>query len=226
MVKIKDIPLNDRPIERLINNGVENLSTEEILAIIIKTGSKKYSSKEIASQILSEIKEVNKLKNINLNTLLKIDGIGIKKASVLLASIELGKRINSVLDTLNDIKITNSLQVYNYYRNIIGDKEQEYFCCIYLDSNKKVLESKTLFIGTLNYSMVHPRDIFKEAYIVGAISIICVHNHPSGEIFPSKKDRELTNHLIQIGNIMGIKIDDHIIIGDNKYYSFFENNDI
>ena len=226
MVKIKDIPINDRPVERLINKGVENLSNDELIAIIIKTGNKHYSSKEVASQILKEIKNIKNLKNINLNTLLKINGIGIKKASILLASIELGKRVNNEIDNLNGLKITNSQIVYNYYKNIIGSKEQEYFCCLYLDNNKRVIEDKILFIGTLNYSMVHPREIFKEAYVVGAVSIICIHNHPTGSIFPSKQDIDLTNHLKQIGSIMGININDHIIIGSDNYYSFFENNDI
>ena len=222
MVKIKDIPKEERPVERLITKGPSNLSTEELIAILIKTGTKKKSSKELATEILKETKSVDGMKNINMSILTKIDGIGIFKASILLAAIELGKRVNSVNKTLYNQKITSSSQIYDYYKNIIGNKEQEYFCCLYLNNNKILIKDKVLFIGTLNYSMVHPREVFKEAYLVGATSIICLHNHPTGNINPSKKDIELTNDLIQIGKIHDIHIDDHIIVSKgNKKISFF-----
>ena len=106
----------------------------------------------------------------------------------------------------------------------LNDKQQEHFYCLYLDNSKRVIKDKLLFIGTINYSVVHPREIFKEAYMLSASSIICVHNHPTGNVLPSKQD--LTNNLINIGNIMGIKVIDHVIIGQNNYYSFLENGDI
>ena len=217
MVKIKDIPINDRPIERLINNGVDTLTNEELLAILLKTGSKKFSSKELAERILSEINGIQGLKTINFNQLINIDGIGKTKASSIIAAIELSKRVDS---------INNIYLVFKYYQNTLKDKSQEYFYCMYLSSNKKVLESKLLFIGTLNYSLIHPREIFKEAYLVGATSIICIHNHPTGEVQPSQMDINMTKELIDIGNVLGIKVDDHIIIGKDKYYSFFENSNI
>ena len=225
-VKIKDIPKEDRPCERLIENGVETLSNEELLAIIFKTGTKGNSAKDLGCQILSKIENLKKLNDINLEFLKKFNGIGMSKACNLLAAIELGKRINREIDTIKNIKLTSADIVYKYYKEKIGDKKQEYFYAIYLDTRKKIIGDKLLFIGTVNYSLVHPREIFKEAYLLGASAIICVHNHPGGNPLPSKQDFEITNNLIEASRILGIKLLDHIIICKNNYYSFLENNDI
>ena len=222
-MKIKDMPEKERPVERLLENGSENLNNEELLSILIKTGTKEKSSRELASIILKETEgDLNKL---NLQILKEIKGIGKTKAAVL-AGIELGKRINKKIKTLNEKKITDTKIVFEYYKDIFINKKQEYFYCIYLDTNKKVIKEKLLFIGTLDRSLVHPREVFKEAFNVSASCIICIHNHPSGNIMPSKNDYEITKKLVEIGEIMGIKIIDHIIIGQEKYYSFYENNDI
>ena len=225
-VKIKSLPINDRPIERMIINGKESLSNEELLAIIFKSGTKGISSKELSSSLLSKIGNIKKLSDINLEYLSKFKGIGKTKACNLLAAIELGKRINSEVDTLNNIKLNNSELVYKFYKDKLGDKKQEYFYCIYLDTSKKVINDKLLFIGTINYSLVHPREVFKEAYLNGASAIICIHNHPSGNVLPSKQDIEITKNLISVGNMLGVKVVDHIIVGKNNYYSFLENGDI
>ena len=116
--------------------------------------------------------------------------------------------------------------MYKFYKDKIGNKKQEYFYCVYLDNQKNIIDDKLLFIGTINYSVVHPREIFKEAYILGASAIICVHNHPGNNPLPSKQDLEVTNNLIDVGKMLGIKVVDHIIICKEKYYSFLENNDI
>jgi len=226
MVKIKDIPINDRPMERLILNGVESLSNEELLAIILKTGTKGNSAKELGSLLLSKIGGIKKLNDINFEYLNKFKGIGKSKACILLATIELSKRINREVDSIKDIKLNNSELVYKFYKDKIGNKKQEHFYCVYLDNQKKIIGDKLLFIGTINYSLVHPREIFKEAYLLGASAIICVHNHPGGNPLPSRQDLEVTNNLIEVGKILGIKIVDHIIICKEKYYSFLENNDI
>ena len=225
-VKIKDIPKNDRPCERLIEYGVENLSNEELLAIIFKTGTKGNSAKDLGNQLLSKIENIKKLNDINLEFLRNFKGIGISKACNLLASIELGKRINREVDSLKNVKLTSSELVYRYYKDKIGEKKQEYFYAIYLDNGKKIIGDKLLFIGTVNYSLVHPREIFKEAYLLGSSAIICIHNHPAGNPIPSKQDFEITNNLIEVSKILGIKFLDHIIISKNNYYSFLENNDI
>ena len=166
--------------------------------------------------------KINDLKDINLESLLKIKGIGKVKACELLASIELGKRINIEFDNINKIKIVNAESVFNYYKNVLKDKKQEYFYCIYLDTKNNIIKDKMLFKGTINESLVHPREVFKEAYLLSASSIICIHNHPSGNTNPSKNDEMLTKQLKKCGELLGIKVLDHIIISNNSYFSFLE----
>ena len=222
-VKIKDLNLLDRPRERLVKYGAEVLSDSELLAILINSGNNKNSAKDIAGILLSKCGGISNLANMNYDKLIKIDGIKFSKAALILAVIETSKRMNKSILDLNGIKLNNTNLVYEYYKEL-GNMKQECFYCIYLDNNKKVICDKKLFMGTLNYSLVHPREVFKEAYMNSAQAIICVHNHPSGNINPSKQDIEITNNLVGLGNIHGIKIVDHIIIGKKKYFSFLEND--
>ena len=224
-VKLKELPVLERPRERLINVGVENLSDEELLAIILKTGSKEMSVKELSSYILSSFGGIENLKKLKYHEVKKIKGIGEAKACMLVAISEIVRRMNRKVITLMGTKLNTPLKIFEFYKSKINN-EQEQFYCIYLDASKKIIEEKLLFIGTANYSLVHPRDIFKEAYLLNATSIICVHNHPSGEVKPSKEDINLTNRLKEIGVLFGIRVIDHIIIGDDKYYSFLENGKI
>ncbi len=221
---LKDMPLSERPRERLINDGVGSLSNEELLSIILKTGLVGESVKVLATRIISSVKEISDLKYLNYHQILKIKGIGPAKATSLIATIELGKRLSINQVSINNLKITNSKLVFEYYKNIIGYKQQEYFYCLYLDNSKQVIKDKLLFIGTINYSVVHPREIFKEAYLVSASFIICIHNHPSGSLIPSNEDITLTKRLVEISNLLGIKIIDHLIISNLGYYSFYESN--
>ena len=223
-VKIKDLTTLDRPRERLIKYGAKALSDSELLAILLISGNNKYSVKDLASIVLKSCGGLSNLKDINYETLTKIDGIKESKACIILSCMELANRINSNVIDIRKCKLNNSSLVFEYYKNIFKDLKQEHFYCVYLDSSKKVIADKCLFKGTLNYSLVHPREVFKEAYLLSASAIICVHNHPSGNIKPSNQDIEITNNLISIGNLHGIKIVDHIIIGNDKYYSFYENN--
>ena len=223
-MKIKELPLSDRPVERLINSGSESLSNQELIAIILKTGTKELSSKELALEILKK-RDIKSLADIRLEELLSIKGIGIKKASVLLASLELSKRINEKIETLKS-KMNNPNLLFEYYKNKLSNKKQEHFYAVYLDLKGKIIKDKLLFIGTINYSIVSPREIFKEAYLIDASSIVIIHNHPTGDVIPSKNDLETTSKLIEVGNILGIKVLDHIIIGKDKYYSLIENGDI
>lgn len=226
MVKIKEIPVNDRPRERLINSGSNTLSNEELLAIILDTGTKDKSAKDLAISVLSKINHISELKDINYQNLISIKGIGISKATKILSLIELSKRINVKLETLNNIKANNSKVIYEYFKDKLMDEKQEYFYCLYLNNKKRIIKNKLLYIGTINQTLIHPRDIFKEAYLLSASAIICIHNHPSGNTAPSKEDIIMTKNLKEVGLIMGINVVDHIIIGKNSYYSFFENGDI
>lgn len=223
-MKIKEIPINDRPVERLINKGSEALSNDELLAILLRTGTKEMSAKDLGTLILNKV-GIGELRNITYEQLISIKGVGSKKAGTIMAAIELSKRMNQKVVNLRG-EFNDPLKLYNHYREILKDKNQEHFYVVYLDIRNKIIKDKLLFIGTANYSTVHPRDIFKEAYLNGAISIVVIHNHPSGEVLPSKNDLETTKQLVAVGNLLGIKVMDHIIIGENKYYSFCENGDI
>lgn len=225
-VRIKDMCIFDRPRERLIKYGCENLSDSEILSILIGSGNNKNSAKDLANIILKKCDGINNLIKYNYISLTQISGIKMSKACIILAAIELARRCNKKVANISNIKLNNCKLVYDYYKEILKDKKQEYFYCIYLDSNKRVICDKLLFKGTLNYSLIHPREVFKEAYMQSAQAIICVHNHPSGNVKPSIQDLESTNNLVEIGRIHGIKLLDHIIIGNDNYYSFLENNKI
>ena len=223
-IKIKDIPKGDRPRERMLNLGKENLSDEELLAIIIKTGTKGISVKDIAREVLNEIKNIHNLENINIHTLSKIKGLGKIKTIEIMAAIELGKRIFLAKENEDNIIYNNPEVIYKNNLYLFKGKKQEFFYCLYLDNKNKLIERKLLFMGTINRSIVHPREIFKEAYLTSCSSIVCMHNHPSGDINPSMEDIYLTKSLIKIGKIQGINIIDHIIIGDDNYYSFYNHN--
>ena len=223
-VMIREIPREERPRERLVKYGAKNLSTEDLIAIILKTGTKEYSSKYLAGEVLKLVKEVPDLKRVTLSKLIKINGIGAVKAIELVAAIELGRRVYEDKPVINNIKITNAEKIYDYFKSDLSNQSQEYFYAVYLDSAKKIIDKKMLFKGTLNKSLVHPREIFKEAYLSSAASIICVHNHPSGLVIPSEEDINITSSLVKIGLLQGIPIVDHIIIGNNNYFSFYEND--
>lgn len=224
MINFKNIPNSDKPRERLFNYGANNLSNEELISIILKTGSKKYSVKEVSLKLLEEIKDITKLNDIGISSLMKIDGIGRVKAIELKAALELGRRVYYNNKNIEKIKFNNPINVYEYFKDIFYDKKQEFFYCVYLDTKGNYIDKKCLFIGTINNSVIHPREIFKEAYLLSANSIICVHNHPSGDSSPSKEDILVTKKLQELGIIHGIKILDHIIIGNNNYYSFNDNS--
>lgn len=226
MVKIKNIPINDRPRERLLQSGGTSLNNEELLSIILGSGNKNKGVKDIANTLLSSVKDIKELKNLNYQELIKIDGIGNAKACILLAIFELSKRMNQNIVSLNGIIFNNPDIIFEYFKDKFSLEMQENFYCVYLDSKKRIISSKLLFKGTVDRSLVHPREVFKEAYLLSASSIICIHNHPSGNINPSKEDCFLTKMLKEVGEIMGIEVNDHIIIGKDKYYSFFENGEI
>lgn len=224
-VKIKKIPINDRPRERLINYGSNSLSNEELLSILLNSGTKNISVKNLASIILSKTNNLKDLEKLSYHDLISIKGVGSAKASIILSFLELSKRIKMEDNKIINIKLNEPSKVFNYFKYRVN-KYQEEFYCIYLDAKKKVINSKLLFIGTVNHSMVHPRDIFKEAYSLNAAFIICVHNHPSGDVNPSLDDINVTKRIFEIGNLMGIKLVDHIIVSKKKYYSFLENGKI
>lgn len=222
-MKIKDIPVSERPRERLIEYGSTSLSNEEILAIILKQGTRNKSAKDLGLDLINSIGSISNLENITLEKLINIKGIGQAQALTLLASIELGRRVFLKKDYDKKYILSSSSKIYEYMKYLLINKKQEYFYCLYVNSRKELIERKLLFMGTVNSSPVHPREIFKNAYLNSAAGIICVHNHPSGDITPSKEDIFLTENLLKIGKINGIPVLDHIIVGNNSYYSMYDS---
>lgn len=222
--KIKDIPITERPRERLKLVGVENLSDKELIAIILKTGTKEKSVNDLAIEILKKYK-LEELKNININSLLGIKGVGEVKAIELISAIELGKRIFLNKKNLFE-KLDTPEKLWEYTKYLFYDLKQEYFYCLYFNNKQQLIGEKLLFMGTINKSVTHPREIFKEAYLLSASSIVCMHNHPSGDTTPSKEDIDFTNVLCSIGKVQGIPILDHIIVSNYSFYSFYEHSKI
>lgn len=222
--KIKEYPKEERPRERLKEVGADNLSDRELLSILLKTGMKNKNVTELALDILNKY-TLKELQNISYYNLIKIKGIGEVKAIELLASIELGKRI--FLREKNKLKKLSSPElIWKDSKYLFSNQKQEMFYCLYFNNNQELLERKLLFMGTINQSTIHPREIFKEAYRLSASSIVCMHNHPSNNINPSKEDLIFTEKLMRTGTIQGIPIIDHIIVGEDSFYSFYEHKNI
>lgn len=218
--KIKEIPITERPRERLKQVGPSFLSDKEIISIILKTGTKDKNVTELAIELLKQY-PIEELSDISLNRLIQIKGIGEVKAIELLAAIELGRRI--FLSPKTEMpQLNNPKQIFLSMRNILLNVKQEYFYALYFNTKRQLIEKKLLFIGTVNESAVHPREVFKEAYRLSASYIVCLHNHPSNDTTPSIADIEFTEQIMQTGQIQGIPVVDHLIIGKNNYYSFYE----
>ena len=223
MYKIKDLPISERPRERLKEVGVNNLTDKEIISIILKTGTKDKNVNELSIELLNKYSLIE-FKDLSLNDLIKIKGIGEVKAIELLTSIELGKRI--FLRENNKLrKLDNAKSIWNDSKYLFDGLKQECFYCYYFNNKQELLKRKLIYMGTINSSTTHTREIFKEAYLLSASFIVCLHNHPTGDVTPSKADIEFTKALIKTGEIQKIPVIDHIIVGYNNYYSFYENID-
>ena len=219
MAKIKDLPEADRPREKLIKKGSQNLKDEELLAILLRTGREGKNVLEVAKQILRKYSK-KRLFKMKYEDLSKIKGIGPAKACIILASQELVKRALKIQDS--GLPIVQSINDVILQVGYIREKTREHFVAIYLNARNELLFRKHIFIGTLNASLVHPREIFSEALRHNAASVILVHNHPSGDPEPSEDDLEITKRLIEAGKIMGIDVLDHVIITKTKVFSFKE----
>lgn len=220
---LKEIPIYERPRERALDVGVENLSTTELLAIILRTGSKKYSVLETANQILSKSSKIQNLNFLSLEELVEIDGIGITKAITILSAIELGKRINQI--EKNDISFFNPIEIYNYMKNELQSLTEERSYALYLNTKGKLIEKKLLTIGTINQTLIDSKIIFKWAYKLSASAFVLIHNHPSKDSTPSKQDLQITKEILKQSKTLGIFFIDHLIIG-NDFYSISQSTDI
>jgi len=217
--KIKDLPKIERPREKLIAKGPQNLKDEELLAILLRTGIEGKNVLEIARQILRKYSKKRILK-MKYEDLIKIKGINSAKACTILASIELIKRALEVgEETLPKIEsIKDVIAQMSYLR----DKTREHLAALYLNARNELVFKKHIFVGTLDANIAHPREIFEHALANHAASVILVHNHPSGDPQPSKADLEITKRILEAGKILGVDVLDHIIITKTKAFSFKE----
>ncbi|RBP46715.1 RadC family protein [Garciella nitratireducens] len=220
---IKEFPIDERPREKLIKYGEKNLSDAELLAIILRTGSKDHTAISLAHYIIKDHKEgIRYLYNATIEEMSSIKGIGIAKATQIKAAIELGRR----LSIQNPVKffIKSPLDVVDYLMEEMRYCMEENFNVVLLDTKNRVISVENITKGIVNASLVHPREVFKIAIRKNSTSVILVHNHPSGDPTPSKEDRAITIRLIKAGEIIGIHVLDHIIIGDGHYLSFKESD--
>ena len=220
---IKEFDQEDRPREKLISKGADSLSDEELLAIIIGTGTREKNVVELSREILQTF-SYESLSDIEVSELTKIKGIKSAKASSIVASLRFGQRIAQKTMERKIIKISSSEDIYNYLKNELVDKKNEYFYAILLDTKNVIISKEVISIGILDASLVHPREAFKLAVKKSAKSIIFAHNHPSGDYTPSNDDFKTTQRLVQAGAILDIEVLDHIIIGKDSYYSFKKEN--
>lgn len=207
------------PREKLLIYGEESLEDKELLALILRRGIKEKNVFQLSEEILDKYENFVKLQKLDLNELIKIKGIGKVAAINLKAALEMGKRYHLQKLKVTYKKIKSPEDVYEISQDMIY-YEKEFVRVYLLDSKLNIIHSENISEGTANSSIAHPRDIFKIAIKMNAVSIILVHNHPSGDSSPSIQDIELTDKIKEAGKILGIKLNDHIIVGNNQYYSF------
>ena len=223
MFMIREIPIEERPRERFLKYSKETIQTHELIAIVLRTGSKDESVLELSKRVLYQYDNLKELSNTDVKELTKVKGIGNAKAIELLAAFELGRRANNEYLT-EKVKLLSPESIYLFLKDQFEMKTQEHFIALYLNTKAELIKKQVLFVGSLNSSLVHPREIFKHAVVNSAASIVIVHNHPSGDPTPSKNDIDVTKVIHQNSLMMDIKLVDHIIIGRNKYFSFKEKN--
>jgi len=220
-MRIKDIPKENRPRERLKLNGADVLSNSELLAIILQKGTRKENAIDMSNRLLAK-HSIDKLSECSLTELKDIPGIGDAKAMQIMALFELSKRVKS--GSIAEKVVSNSSDIANYYMERMKGLKREHLIAVFLDSKNKIINDKVISIGTLNSSLVHPREVFKEAIKNSANAIILVHNHPSGDCGPSSEDIEITNRVKEAGEMVGIKLLDHVIVGKDKHYSYTQKS--
>lgn len=220
-LKIHDVHEADRPRERFLRQGAKSLSNQELIAILLGTGTKQESVLTVANRVLLTFEKLHNLKFATLEEMTEIKGIGEAKAVLLLASIELGRRLASKEDEQR-YTIRSPEDAANFLMQDMTSLQQEHFVCLFLNVKNQILHKKTIFVGSLNASIVHPREIFREAVKRSAASIICAHNHPSGVPTPSPEDIDVTTRLYEAGKIVGVDLLDHVIIGDHQFISMKE----
>ena len=224
---MKELPLSERPYEKCLTYGPEYLTDAELLAVVLRTGSRGVTSVELASELLRQCPYADGIPglfHLSLARLQKIPGIGKVKAVQLKCICEISRRIARET-SLRKLDVNSPATVANYYMETLRHEEQEMVFCMMLDGKGRYISDACIFRGTVNASLVSPRELFIPALEQHAVNIILVHNHPSGDPLPSEEDFAITNRLIEAGDLIGIHLLDHVIIGDNNFFSMKEYYD-
>lgn len=224
-MRIKDMPLSERPYEKLEKYGPEVLSNAELLAVVIRSGNRDETAVALAQRILAlggDERGITGLHDLSLEELRTARGVGMVKALQVKAVMELSKRISSAMALSNRVTIKSPEDVGKLLMEEMRHLRKEVFKVILLNTKNHVIKHVNISIGSLNSSIVHPREVFSEAVRAGCSGMILVHNHPSGDPEPSREDMDTTSRLVNAGSILGIKVLDHIVIGDGRYMSFKE----
>lgn len=219
---IKHWPSNERPRERLLREGAGHLTDAQLLAILLRVGRQDVSAVQVALDLIQRLGGLQGLANRGLDEFCQVPGIGPAKAAQLLAAIELGKRAMAVPLTTGT-RISSSVELVQHYAPMLRDLRHEVFKIVLLDAKHAIIRDATVSEGSLTLSIVHPREVFNLAVRESAAAVICLHNHPSGDPEPSAEDRSLTARLVTAGDVLGIEVLDHIIVGDGKYVSFADS---
>jgi len=219
--RIRELPAEERPRERLISYGADALSTAELLAVLLRTGTEQRSAVGLAEHLLAEFGNLRGVAHATIEELGKVSGIGPAKAAQIKAAIEFGRRLIAASPEERP-KVRSPRDVYNLLGPSLRDEKREHFVALLLDTKNGVLRSRTVSVGDLSSSIVHPREVFAEAIRHGAASLIVSHNHPSGDPTPSPEDIAVTRRLAEAGELLGIELLDHIVLGDNRWVSLKE----
>lgn len=223
--RISQWPLTERPRERLLRYGAGALSDAQLLAIVLRTGRRRVTAVELAMRLLEQSRGLEGLGSVHGAELCRIDGIGPAKAAQLLAALELGRRVTSRPLSAGEA-LASSRAVHDYFAPLVREMKQEQFWAVLLDNKHRVLRDVTISSGSLTMSIVHPREAFAPAVRQAAAAVIFVHNHPSGDPAPSAEDRQLTHRLVACGELLGIPVLDHVIIGRTNFYSFADHRQL
>jgi DNA repair protein RadC len=220
-VRIREIPSDERPRERLLSFGADALSTAELLAILLRTGTEQRSAMGLADHLLSAFGGLRGVAALTVEELGTVHGIGPAKAAQIKAAIEFGRRLVSASPEERP-HIRSPRDVYNLIGPALRDEKREHFIALLLDTKGGVIRQRTVSIGDLSSSLVHPREVFLEAVRHSAASLVVAHNHPSGDPTPSPEDARVTRRLAEAGELLGIDVVDHIVLGDNRWVSLKE----
>lgn len=220
-MKMKHVPVEERPRERLLTYGSSHLSNQDIIAILIGSGTKKESAFDLSNRILMHFDGLKLLRDATYEELSAIKGIGKAKGVTILAAIELGRRLHQ-FQPEDQFTIKSPADGADFIMEEMRHLNQEHLVAMFLNTKNQIIHRQTIFIGSLNASIVHPREIFREAVRRSAASVICAHNHPSGDPTPSQEDIHVTRRLVEAGKIMGIELLDNLIIGNQSYVSLKE----